>query len=70
MRTHCRFPDVMAELGCNDDVNPLRMDRNAQLDLDLPAGEPAFIFVDGYDNGDPEVIPWRGPYTLTVQRQP
>ena len=68
VRTHCRFPDVNAELGCNDDINVGAGNLASQLELALPAGEPIFIFVDGFDHGDPMVEPWRGPYRLVVER--
>lgn len=69
VRSHCRFPDVTAELGCNDDVNTAGGDLSSRLDLALPADEPIFIFVDGYDHGDQMREPWRGPYRLVVERQ-
>ena len=67
VRSHCRFPDVQAELGCNDDTSA--MNRASRLVLDLPANSPVFIFVDGFDNGNPEEIPWRGPFTLTAEQR-
>jgi hypothetical protein len=67
VRSHCRFPDVIAELGCNDDSGAMNL--APRLILDLPANSPIFIFVDGFDTGNPEETPWRGAFTLTVTAQ-
>lgn len=64
VRTHCRFPDVSAELGCSDDSSAMNL--SPRLVLELAADTPIFLFVDGFDTGNPEETPWRGPYTLRV----
>jgi hypothetical protein len=63
-RSHCRFSDWIAELGCSDDINTALGDLRSEIRLDMMAGEVVFIFVDGYsDQGQPG---WSGSFELSV----
>lgn len=66
-RSHCGYDPARAavERACNDDISI----ENAfsLLTLALRADEPVFVFVDGASTANGA---WRGPYTLTVRRQP
>ncbi len=63
-RSHCRFSDWIAELGCSDDINVALGDLRSEIRLDMMAGEVVFIFVDGYsDQGQPG---WSGAFELSV----
>ncbi|WP_437620243.1 DUF4215 domain-containing protein [Sorangium sp. So ce1151] len=53
--------DIGSELDCVDNGVA---GRNETLEIDVPGGEPLFVFVDTYRPSD------RGPYTLTVAFTP
>jgi hypothetical protein len=64
IRSHCRFSDWIAELGCSDDINVSLGDLRSEIRLEMTAGEVVFIFVDGYsDLGQPG---WSGGFELSV----
>jgi hypothetical protein len=66
IRSHCRFSDWVAELGCNDDVNTQAGDLSSIINLDLEAGQTVYIFIDGYSrNGE---VGWTGPFILNVSQ--
>jgi hypothetical protein len=67
IRSHCRFSDWIAELGCNDDINASIGDLRSRLQLDLTEGQIIFIFVDGYSElGMPG---WSGGFEINVNMQ-
>ena len=57
------------DLACNDDIffEQGSNDNNlmSQIEFLAPAGEPIFIFVDGYT--DQMNMAWQGNYTLTLE---
>ena len=63
IRSHCRFSDWVAELGCNDDVS-IGSDLRSIIRLELEAGQTVFAFIDGFSrNGE---IGWTGPFVINV----
>lgn len=66
-RSHCGFDAGQAavELACNDNIS-VENDFSL-LEVELAAEQEIFVFVDGFVDANGA---WRGPYSLTVRRQP
>jgi hypothetical protein len=61
VRSYCGRADAALELACNDNANLPNLRRLSRVEFRLGAGDPAYVFVDGFVGG------FAGPYTLTCE---